>query len=258
MTIGERILLSFSRAPRNSDYSDNESGASIDHALSLLNRVYSNFEVLVSGKRVADFGCGTGDQSIALVKKHDCTVVAVDSNPKTLRTAIENARMHNVPSHRLSFVESISPEMKGTFDVVISQNSFEHFSDPVQVLGQMIDLVKDSGVLLLTFGPPWFAPYGSHMQFFCRVPWVNVLFSESAVMRARSHFRSDGAKRYEDVESGLNKMTLRKFESIVSSCGLRAVYRKYECVKGMNWLAKLPGLREFFVNHVTVTLLRTG
>jgi SAM-dependent methyltransferase len=254
MGIGERILLLLSRAPEDNDYLQEDSELDIDNALQLLTRMYPNFGDLVSGRRVVDFGCGTGYQSIALVKKYGCAVVGIDSNRDTLRRAAENARQTGVSSQSLSFVEGILPDMVNRFDVVISQNSFEHFPEPGKVLREMTSLLNDSGIALVTFGPPWFAPYGSHMHFFCRVPWINVLFSESVVMKARSHFRNDGAKRYEEVESGLNRMSIARFESIVSSCGLKVKYRKYECVKRIDWLSKVPLLREFFINHVTVTL----
>jgi ubiquinone/menaquinone biosynthesis C-methylase UbiE len=256
MNIGERILLLLSRTPTGKDYLQKDAETTVDSALNFLTRVYPNFTTLVSGKRVVDFGCGTGHQSIALVTKHDCSVVGVDSNQKTLMKAIENAKAHNVSSKKLSFVESISPDMLRSFDVVISQNSFEHFANPEKVLDEMGSLLNNSGIILLTFGPPWLAPYGSHMHFFCKVPWINVLFSEKAVMKARNHFRSDGATRYEDVESGLNRMTVSKFESIVSSCKLKLTYRKYECIKRINWLSNVPLLREFFINHVTAILSR--
>lgn len=254
MNIGERILLSLSRTPKGNDYLQNDAETTIDNALNLLTCVYPNFRALVSGKRVVDFGCGTGYQSIALVTKYDCSVFGVDTNKNTLMKAIKIAKNHNVSSQKLSFVESISPDMLNSFDVVISQNSFEHFSNPEKILEEMGKLLSDSGIILLTFGPPWLAPYGSHMHFFCKVPWINVLFPEKAVMKARSHFRNDGAKRYEDVESGLNRMTLSKFESIVFSCSLKVTFKKYECIKGINWLSKVPLFREFFVNHVSVIL----
>lgn len=255
MNLGENILLFFSRLSKT-DKSAPEYGEAgdIDEALNLLNHHCKNFSKLVSGKKLVDFGCGHGLQSIALVKKHSCSVVGIDSNQEALKKAIDNAKEQKVSSEHLSFVDRTSPDMSNSFDVVISQNSFEHFKDPEKTLEEMAGLLKNSGIILLTFGPPWFAPYGSHMHFFCKVPWINVLFSEKAVMRARSHFRSDGAKRYEDVESGLNKMTIAKFESIISSCSLTLSYKKYECIKGMNWLSKLPLLREFFINHVTVVL----
>lgn len=216
--------------------------------------MYPNFSNLVSGKYVVDFGCGFGYQSIALVKKYCCSVFGIDSNRKTLRKAIDNAKKYNISSQKLSFIERISPNMLNSFDVVISQNSFEHFGNPELVLNEMINLLNDSGIVLITFGPPWFAPYGSHMHFFCKIPWINILFSESTVMKVRNYFRNDGAKCYEECESGLNKMTIARFESIVSLCDLKIKYKKYECVKGMNWLSKLPLLKELFINHVTVIL----
>lgn len=256
MNIGERILLYLSRSPKENDYSEEESELTIANALDVLTAVYPHFDTLVAGKRVVDFGCGVGFQSIALVKKHNCSVIGVDTNLRTLNKAMENAIAYNVPSQQLSFTDCISPELNNSFDVVISQNSFEHFRKPENVLDEMGRLIKASGIILLTFGPPWLAPYGSHMRFFCKLPWMNVLFSEEAVMNVRSSFRSDGAKRYEDVESGLNKMTIAKFESMVSSCGLVVTYRKYECVKGINWFSQVPILREFLINHVTVILCK--
>jgi ubiquinone/menaquinone biosynthesis C-methylase UbiE len=253
MSIAERLLHFLSSTPKATD----DAEAAMDNALSLLGRVYGNFSALVSGKHVADFGCGHGHQSIALVKEHDCSVVGIDSNPKTLRKATENAKNHNVSSSQLVFVEKSSPDMENSFDVVISQNSFEHFGNPEKVLDEMDTILKPSGIILLTFGPPWLAPYGAHMHFFCKVPWINVLFPEEAVMKARSRFKSDGARRYEDVESGLNKMTIAKLESIVSSCKLKVTYRKYHCVKGIDWLSKVPLLREFFINYVVAIFCKT-
>jgi len=258
MRIGEQILLALSTMPQVDDPSQHEAECTVDSALNLLKRVYPNFSTLVHGKRVADFGSGMGYQSVALALQHDCSVVGIDSNPRGIMTATERAKAHNVPSQKLSFVGGISQEMLGRFDVVISQNSFEHFDRPEHVLNEMGSLINRSGIILLTFGPPWLAPYGSHMQFFCKVPWLNLLFSEKTVMKVRSHFKSDGATRYEDVESGLNKMTVSKFESIVSSCNLKVTHRNYECVKGMNGLSNLPLLREFFINNVTVILSKAA
>jgi len=112
-----------------------------------------------------------------------------------------------------------------------------------------------AGRLLITFGPPWYAPYGSHMQYFTKVPWVNLLFNEKTVMSVRANFRRDGAKKYEEVDAGLAKMSVGRFERMVSQCGMKVHYKKYECVKGLNFLGRLPGLRELFINHVNCALI---
>jgi ubiquinone/menaquinone biosynthesis C-methylase UbiE len=137
MNIPERILLSLSRVQEGCDYPSTYVKTSIDNALNLLIRVFPNFSTIISGKRVVDFGCGVGYQSIALVKKYGCSVVGLDSNQKTLRKAINNANDHNISRKELSFVESISVDMLNSFDIVISQNSFEHFAGPAKVLKEM-------------------------------------------------------------------------------------------------------------------------
>lgn len=75
-------------------------------------------------------------------------------------------------------------------------------------------------------------------------------------MKVRSRFRSDGATKYEDVESGLNKMTIAKFERIIMSSNLKIEFKSYKCIKGINVLSKVPFLREYFINHVSVILSR--
>ncbi len=75
-------------------------------------------------------------------------------------------------------------------------------------------------------------------------------------MNVRRRFRSDGALKYEEVESGLNKMTVTKFEQIILKSGLQTEYRKYNCVKGLNFLSKIPYIRELFINRITCILAK--
>ena len=191
MNIGECLLLLLSRKTENSEYFSDNNESTIDSALSLLESEYPNFGNLISGKRVVDFGCGSGYQSILLVKKYGCSAVGIESNKKRLEKALENAKYYNIPEAKLCFVEKKSLDMEKKFDIVISQNSFEHFKNSSLVLGEMKSLINDSGKILITFGPPWLAPYGSHMHFFCKVPWINIFFSEETVMKVRKRFRSD-------------------------------------------------------------------
>ena len=75
-------------------------------------------------------------------------------------------------------------------------------------------------------------------------------------MAVRSRYRKDGAKRYEEVESGLNKMSLRKFERLIGQSGLTLVRYKYVGVKKMHWLTKIPVVRELTTVLVTAVLQR--
>jgi SAM-dependent methyltransferase len=181
-------------------------------------------------------------------------VLGVDMNEACLKRARALADRLDLPRDRVAFVNGLPDDSRARFDVAISQNSFEHFPDPLLVLQELASALTPGGELLMTFGPPWLAPHGSHMHFFTWVPWVNILFSEATVMRVRSRFRNDGAVRYEDVEGGLNRMTVARFEHLIRESGFRLEWKRYQCVKGANVLQALPRLRELFINTVTCVL----
>lgn len=250
----EQLLLRLSNEPTASLEGGGADVWTVDNALSLLESEFSNFGPLVTSRSVVDVGCGLGYQSIALVKKYRCSGVGVDSNVRLIEKANANAKRHSVSAGSLTFLDRLPNNQR--FDIVISQNSFEHLDNPEQRLAEMRDLLNPNGKILLTFGPPWLAPYGSHMHFFCRVPWLNVLFSERAVMAVRARFRNDGAMRYEEVESGLNRMTVGRFEQLVGSARLLLESHVYRCVKGFDWLSSVPMVRELFINRVSVVLRR--
>ena len=259
MSIAERILTRLSRDPGTGDYVSPSTlkRRTRETALDILLRDFPHFDELVTGRRIVDFGCGYGFQCLALATRYDCTVVGIDTNPEGISKGRDMARESGVSESKLSFVDRVTSAMRGTFDLALSHNSFEHFHDPQAVMNELKGLIVDSGKILITFTPPWLSPYGSHMHFFTRVPWVNVLFPEDAVMAVRSRYRDDGARRYEEVESGLNKMTVARFERIVASSGLEIEFKRYRCVKGIDVLGAVPLVREFFVNSVSAVLIKT-
>jgi ubiquinone/menaquinone biosynthesis C-methylase UbiE len=249
--LGEKILVRFSRPPTVAE--PHVAGAGNTVGLQLLKRAYPEFESLIKGKSIVDFGCGMGTQSLALAEAGAARVLGLDTNLKSLNVARESLAQTNHASV-VEFTDVPRPEHLAKFDIVISQNSMEHFPQPEPTLQEMARLIGPQGKLLITFGPPWYAPYGSHMRFFTSIPWVNILFSERTVMTVRGRYRKDGALRYEECESGLNKMSIRKFEGIVASMGFMRTYSHYDGVKGLDFLTRVPIVRELFVNHVTVIL----
>lgn len=223
--------------------------------LNLLRHEFPHFEDLVSNADVVDFGCGLGEQSLELARIGAKSVLGVDINESYLKEASEiktRVDPENQLSVEFSDINAIGHNQK--FDLVISQNAMEHYTDPLGVLEQMRSILKFDGKILITFGPPWYSPYGSHMHFFCKLPWLNLLFSEKAIMTVRERYRDDGAKLYEQVESGLNKMSLSKFENLCSSLGLVFSYSRYRCIKGLDSLGKIPLLRELLVNRISVVI----
>jgi SAM-dependent methyltransferase len=252
-TIAERLLLFLSRKPESDDYAEGTERWHPGDGLSQLCRAFPNFMNSFVGRDVLDFGCGLGYQAIALARHGARYVVGIEPNEKRLARA-RNLSQQAGLGQQVDFADRLHDRFKARFDLVISQNSMEHYPDPVATLGEIKSALKPGGTILMTFGPPWYAPYGSHMHFFTKVPWLNLLFDEKTVMTVRTRFRSDGAARYEDVESGLNKMTVAKFEKLIAESGLKITHRKYECIRGFDFLGKVPRARELFINNINCAL----
>ena len=109
MTIQEYLLVFFSRKPSQKDYDFKERELIPDKPLKLLEAEYANFQELIAGRKVVDFGCGKGHQSIELVKKYNCQVIGIDTNNVVLEKAISRAFSSQIPEAQLSFTSIPSP-----------------------------------------------------------------------------------------------------------------------------------------------------
>ena len=252
----EWLLRKLSRKPGTGDYDTGHDGKPDGDPLGLLKQAFPDFGSRVSGKRVADFGCGWGEQAVALAGFYQCRVIGIDTNPRALAEAVRLARERQMDHAQVAFCDFTAPDLWGTFDLVISQNAMEHYPQPETALETMRRLLRPGGQIMLTFGPPWFAPWGAHANFFCRVPWVHLLFREQTVMTVRASYRATAARHY--LEAGLNKMSLRKLEALLSASGMSVDYLRFHGVKGQDWVSGIPLLRELLVNQVTCELTRVN
>jgi SAM-dependent methyltransferase len=256
-SLSEKLLLSLSRKPGSEDYEAGRDHWTTANALVRLCHTFPNFMETIQRRDVLDYGCGPGYQAVALAREGARYVAGIDTNAATLQRAIDLARTLGMDSE-VEFSDRLEDRWKGGFDLVISQDSMEHFPEPAVALESMKSALRKDGIIVIVFGCPWFSPYGSHMHFFTKIPWVNILFDETTVMAVRRRFRNDGATRYHEVESGLNKMTIAKYERTIALAGLRVLYRRYRCVKGLDFLGKAPVVRELFINDVGSILAPRG
>ncbi len=175
---------------------------------SKLRTLLPNIENEVRNKVVLDFGCGAGAEALELAQLGAQSVVGLDSSEKWLNVARSQAGAAGL-SHKCQFVSAYP----GKADVIISLDCFEHFSDPRAVLDTMHSMLLPGGCILLSFGPTWYHPLGGHL--FSVFPWAHVMLREDALIRWRSQFKHDGARKFGEVEGGLNQMTIGRFENLV-------------------------------------------
>jgi SAM-dependent methyltransferase len=164
----------------------------------------------VTDKLVLDFGCGLGREVIEMAEHGAQLAVGLDSQQKLLEVAARDARQSSA-SERCLFTTRTGEK----FDAIFSVDGFEHYSEPEQILKAMRAAIRPGGRVFISFGPPWLHPRGGHL--FSVFPWAHLLFTEKALLRWRSDFKSDGATRFGEVEGGLNQMTVRRFERLVAA-----------------------------------------
>ena len=203
-TLGYNLLKKISK-DGNTGYMDGSVYANKSKLETLLG---NDFWHDIRDKVVIDFGCGTGADSVEMAERGARSVIGIDIQERFLAVAREQARQSGV-SDRCTFATKTDERA----DVIVAIDSFEHFDDPAAILKTMREMIKPDGCVIASFGPTWYHPLGGHL--FSVFPWAHLIFTEKALIRWRSDFKSDGATRFQEVEGGLNQMTIRRFEGIV-------------------------------------------
>jgi SAM-dependent methyltransferase len=192
----------------------------------------------LNGKTVIDFGCGDGRDAVALaLAVPDCRIIGLDIQQKHLDKARARAVQAGVEGRCLFAMQTTERA-----DLILSFDAFEHFADPLAILGHMNELLKPDGEVLASFGPTWLHPYGGHL--FSVFPWAHLVFSERALIEWRARFRSDGARCFSDVDGGLNQIRIAGFERLVETSPLRIDWLSTEPIRGLG-LLRHRRLREF-------------
>jgi len=225
----------------------------LPEALNILQVPFPDIKTRISDKVVLDFGCGFGYQTIACALAGAKHVIGVESDPHRLAEAQQLGASIPSVKGKVSFLAE--PPSALLADVILSQNAFEHFLEPERALEVMGEALAPNGRILIGFGPPWYAPTGAHMTYFCKIPWVHLIFSEHTIMQVRSLYRDDGYRTY--AEAGLGELSIAKFEKVIAQSNMACDNLHYGCIKGLNFLGRTP-LRELFINYVQCELRKTG
>jgi SAM-dependent methyltransferase len=201
----------------------------------------------IRGNVVIDFGCGVGAEAIEMAQHGARRVIGIDIRANVLDTARRSAEAAGV-ADRCTFALRTDEQA----DVVTSIDGFEHYDDPAAVLRHLHALLRPDGCVRICFGPPWFHPYGGHL--FSIFPWAHLVFSERALLRWRADFKTDGARRFRDVEGGLNQMTLRRFRALIAASDFAVERLELVPIRRLRWLSN-PLTCEFLTSVVRCTLV---
>ena len=104
--------------------------------------VHEKLRQVQHGAKILDFGCSSGRLLAPLADDYDCygyeinteAVAAASSGVKFLQTDI------------------LEQESESSFDVVVTVDTFEHFSAPMEQLRMIFTLIKNGGSLIVVTG----------------------------------------------------------------------------------------------------------
>jgi SAM-dependent methyltransferase len=208
---------------------DSYSGCFYKGKSKLITLLGDEFLSEIAGKTVIDFGCGEGLEAVEMAQMGAKRVVGVDIRESVLQVARRKAFEAGVQNACL-FTSSTNE----LGEIAVCIDAFEHFADPAGVLRAMDESLQPTGEVLVSFGPTWYHPLGGHL--FSVFPWAHLIFSEKALIRWRSDFKTDGATRFSEVAGGLNQMTIRKFEALVEGSAFKFACLELVPIRGLRWL----------------------
>ena len=79
---------------------------------------------------------------------------------------------------------SLLPADDCSFDLSVSIASFEHISDPIKALNEMIRVTRPGGYVYIQAGPLYYSPNGHHMfDYFRSEPWAHLRFTPEELVQ---------------------------------------------------------------------------
>lgn len=174
----------------------------------------------VRGAKVLDFGCGHGALSVTLAQAGAAQVLGIDLAQELIEFAKLNVRDHYPEvSDRVNFAATDAFDLKETFDVIVSKDTFEHVSDPQALLAQLHRLLVPGGRFYLGFSPLYYSPFGDHGRTGLRVPWAHAVLPKAVVLRSAARFAKKPVESLDDI--GLNGWKPKQFERAIESSPFR-------------------------------------
>jgi ubiquinone/menaquinone biosynthesis C-methylase UbiE len=185
---------------------------------------YYSAHIDFSGKRVLDVGCGQGKKTI-YYSDRCMRATGIDINKSSIKTACEFAREHKKDIDFLVADGLCLPFKRNSFDLVISNDVFEHIKNPKKSFIEMERVVKKGGHLCINFGPLWRSPFGGHLWLkeFFGAPWIHLFFPAEIIKNMLITFGKYTEKEYEQIRH-LSRITVPEFEAMLKQKGFKILH----------------------------------
>ena len=197
-----------------------------------------NFKKIFPGKRVLDLGCWCGGKSVSFSEKW-CVkeMYGIDVYDYFIQAAksFSSSRKNKETKYvfKKGFGEAI-PFPSDYFDIIVNSDVFEHVQSLHETLAECHRVLKPGGKMFSVF-PSYYHPYGAHLGFVTRTPFLQWFFSAKVLNKAyREIIKSRGESAYwysntndsEDNEwqklsggIGINGTTFSDYRKLIKAVG---------------------------------------
>jgi ubiquinone/menaquinone biosynthesis C-methylase UbiE len=141
-----------------------------DEAASQILEAFQSEGLSLSGRVIADVGCGDGFMDLGVLHKaRPSKLVGYDLNltdTEYLRRRAGEEGVDAADLDGLEFDRSTAthvPADDGTFDFAFSWSAFEHIARPIEVLTEIRRILSPEGAFFLQLWPFYFSSKGSHL-----------------------------------------------------------------------------------------------
>jgi SAM-dependent methyltransferase len=223
----------------------------------------------LGGKRVLDIGCGLGGRTVFYAGLGPSRIIGIDIIEEHIDKSRKFAQAKGLEgTATFELADALSlPYEDASFDIAISENSFEHYADPERVVAETARVVKAGGLFVINF-PQWGAPNGHHLDPWVDVSWAHLVLSTEDLLAlaeetggkvfAKTPDDAWRDKLKEKLEADLkhhaeclNRMSIKRFEELLSESDKWAI-RHRRRTAAIWWLFPLkyiPGLSELMVGR---------
>jgi 2-polyprenyl-3-methyl-5-hydroxy-6-metoxy-1,4-benzoquinol methylase len=165
----------------------------------------------VDGRRILDFGCGTGGMVQRLMESNAAEVVGIDIAEREVKFGNKLLRQAWGDRARLVCADIRNADL-GSFDMIISQNTLEHVTPLYECVRAVVDKARPGAEMYFGFCSLWHSPYGSHHYPPSIIPWRHLILGEDSVLRSMS--KATGYLYKDVVDAGFNKAAPDDFFSV--------------------------------------------
>lgn len=190
----------------------------------------------IAGKRVLDVGSGLGGKPIYYADLGARSVTAIDLRAYSTRSALTLARERQSQAivHPILGNATRMPFPNNSFDTIISINVFEHIDDLPTALTECKRVLRPGALMFLHF-PPFYSPWGPHLENWIDFPWPHLLFSDKTLIQVARRVEERRKNNADYIPTAqvdwenldrlpeLNRITVRQFTHLIRVLDLTVV-----------------------------------